>query len=331
MEDKISIIVPAYNIENYISRCIETLVCQTYKNTEIIIVDDGSSDMTGKIIDDIAKKDNRIVVIHKENGGVSSARMAGIKIATGDYIGFVDGDDCVELEMFEHLLKNAKQYKADISHCGYQMVFPDGHVDFYYNTGRKEVFNCMEGMTALVEGRVIEPGLWNKLYRREVVVGFEKSPLWDDSICFNEDILMNYILFSKAKVSIYEDIPYYHYILRKDSATTTYTARYKVTNPIQVMRIIIKDSKKFPKIYCFAIERYLRVLIGAVQQTYWKEDSINARNELKSSVWLYAGVAGVSKKVILMSFGTAYLLPVYKLTRKIYNLFTGQDRKYDLE
>lgn len=331
MEDKISIIVPAYNIENYICRCIESLLCQTYKNVEIILVDDGSSDMTGEIIDDIAKKDKRIVVIHKENGGVSSARMAGVNAASGDYIGFVDGDDYAESEMFEQLLKNAKQHKADISHCGYQMIFPDGHVDFYYNTGRKAIFNCIEGVAALVEGRIIEPGLCNKLFRREIVVGFEKSPLWDSSICFNEDLLMNYILFSKAKLSVYEDVSYYHYILRKDSATTTHTARYKVTNPVQVMRIITKDSRKTPEIYGFAVERYLRALIGAAQQTYWIEDSMNARSELKSSMRLYAGAPGVSKKVLLMSFGTVYLLPVYKFVRKIYNLLTGQDRKYDLE
>lgn len=326
----ISIIVPAYNIESYILRCIQSLQSQTYDNLEIIIVNDGSVDGTGKIINEIAEKDNRIVVIHKENGGVSSARIAGINAATGEYIGFVDGDDYVEPEMFEHLLKNAEDSEADISHCGYQMVFPDGHIDYYYNTGRKEALSYLQGVCALVEGRFIEPGLWNKLYRKEIVVGFENSPLWDSSIRINEDVLMNYILFSKAKKSLYEDISYYHYVLRKGSAATTHTSHYKIIDPIRVMRIILKDSEKVPEIYCLAIERYLRVLIGTAQQKYWKNDAIDARNELKAHIWFYSKVPKVSKKVLLMAFGTAYMLPVYKFVRKVYNVFTHRDKRYDL-
>lgn len=327
----ISIIVPAYNIEPYILRCIESLQCQTHKNLEIIIVNDGSVDGTGEIIDGLAQKDSRIVVLHKENGGVSNARIAGINIAKGNYIGFVDGDDYVEPHMFEHLLKNAEMYGADISHCGYQMVFPDGHIDYYYNTGRKEKLDCLRGLYALIEGRFIEPGLWNKLYRRDIVMGFEKSLLWDSSLRINEDLLMNYILFSKAKKSVYEDIPYYHYVLRKGSAATTHTSHYKITDPIRVMRLILKDSEKVPEIYGVAIERYLRVLIGTVQQSYWIDDAINARYELKKKIWSYAKVQRVSKKVLLMAFGVAYMLPLYKCVRKVYNLFTGVDKKYNLE
>ena len=326
----ISIIVPAYNIESYVLRCIQSLLCQTYDNLEIIIVNDGSVDGTGKIIDDAAEKDSRIVVIHKENGGVSSARIAGIQVATGEYIGFVDGDDYVEPEMFEHLLKNAEMYEADISHCGYQMLFPDGHIDYYYNTGRKEELDYLQGLYALVQGRFIEPGLWNKLYRRDIVIGFEKSVLWDSSIHINEDLLMNYILFSKAKKSIYEDISYYHYILRKGSAATTHTSHYKITDPIRVMRLILKDCENVPEVYGVAVERYLRVLIGTVQQEYWKDDARNARYELKEKIWSYLKIQGVSKKVLLMAFGVAYMLPVYKCVRKVYNLFTGVDKKYDL-
>lgn len=327
----ISIIVPAYNIETFIVRCIQSIQYQTYDNLEIIIVDDGSSDKTGNIIDDIAIKDSRVVVIHKENGGVSSARIAGINFATGDYVGFVDGDDYVEPEMFEHLLKNAEEFEADISHCGYQMVFPDGHIDFYYNTGRKEVFNQLEGTAALVEGSFIEPGLWNKLYRREIVMGFEKSPLWDSSIRINEDVLMNYILFSRAKKTIYEDIPYYHYILRKGSAATTNTQHYKIKDPIRVMRAIVKDSENTLVIHRVAIERYLRILISTAQQKYWLSDALNAKQELKLRIWKYSKVSGISKKVLLMAFGVAYMSPIYKLLREIYNFFTKKDRKYDLE
>ncbi|OUQ56652.1 hypothetical protein B5E58_10530, partial [Tyzzerella sp. An114] len=94
---KISVIVPIYNVEKYLNRCVDSIINQTYKNLEIILVDDGSPDNCGKICDEYAKKDNRIKVVHKENGGVSSARNVGLNIATGDYIGFVDGDDWIDL------------------------------------------------------------------------------------------------------------------------------------------------------------------------------------------------------------------------------------------
>ena len=129
----ISIIVPAYNIENYIGRCLDSLLHQVYEKLEIVVVNDGSIDDTGRIIDQYADMDQRIVPLHKANGGVFSARLAGIEKATGEYIGFVDGDDYIEPEMFGRLLKNAMKYNTDISHCGYQMVFPD-RIDYYYNT-----------------------------------------------------------------------------------------------------------------------------------------------------------------------------------------------------
>ena len=112
MDLLISIIIPAYNIENYIVRCLDSLLNQTYKNLEVIVVDDGSSDNTGKIIDDYASKYENIKVIHKKNAGVSAARNSGIDVANGDYIGFVDGDDTVDKEMFEVLIDNAIKYDA---------------------------------------------------------------------------------------------------------------------------------------------------------------------------------------------------------------------------
>ena len=114
---KVSVIVAAYNIEKYIARCLDSILNQTYKNLEIIVVNDGSSDNTGEIIDKYSEKDIRIKVIHKENSGVSSARNKGLDMSTGDYIGFVDGDDTLETDMYELLVSNAIKNNADISHC----------------------------------------------------------------------------------------------------------------------------------------------------------------------------------------------------------------------
>ena len=135
MNEKISIIIPVYNLEKYIKRTAESVLKQTYTNIEVIIVDDGSSDESWKIIQKIADKDNRVIPIHQENGGVTSARLKGVRRSTGEWIGFVDGDDEIESDMYEILLNNAKKYNADISHCGYQMIFEDGRVNYFHNTG----------------------------------------------------------------------------------------------------------------------------------------------------------------------------------------------------
>ena len=157
----ISIIIPAYNIENYIAKCLDSLLNQTYKNLEIIVVDDGSSDNTGKIVDDYVLRYKNIKAIHKKNGGVSSARNSGIDVANGEYIGFVDGDDIVDKEMFEILMDNAIKYEADISHCGYKMIFPS-RIDYYYNTGILVEQDNELGLKDIIIGQRVEPGLVNK-------------------------------------------------------------------------------------------------------------------------------------------------------------------------
>lgn len=108
-DDLISVIVPVYNVEKYLHKCINSILNQTYKNLEIILIDDGSTDNSGKICDEYALKDNRIKVIHKENGGLSSARNAGLDICSGDYIGFVDSDDYIAEDMYEYLYVNLKK------------------------------------------------------------------------------------------------------------------------------------------------------------------------------------------------------------------------------
>ena len=183
MEKLVSVIIPAYNIEKYISRCLDSIIAQTYNNLEIIVVDDGSKDQTAEILDDYQKRDSRIIVIHKENGGVSSARNQGLDIAKGDYIGFVDGDDLIKPNMYEVLVKLLEEENADIAHCGYQMVFPD-RVDYYYNTGRRKIQTTQEGLKDLLSGKMIEPALYNKLYRKQLF----NNILLDEKIRMNEDL-----------------------------------------------------------------------------------------------------------------------------------------------
>ena len=194
MGNRVSVIVPAYNLEQHLSGCLDSILAQTYTDIEIVVVDDGSVDHTADVIAQYAAKDTRIKPVYKENGGVTSARLRGVAEASGEWIGFVDGDDYVEPQMFERLLENAEKYQAQISHCGYRMVYPNGKVDYYYNTGCLIEQDKEAAVEALLSGQYIEPGLVIKLFRKELFEKLLHDNLMDSDIRINEDLLMSYYL-----------------------------------------------------------------------------------------------------------------------------------------
>ena len=236
----ISVIVPAYNVGAYLSACLTSILNQTLQGIEIIIVDDGSSDNTGVIADNYKEKyPERVVVLHTENRGVTNARLAGVEMARGEWIGFVDGDDEIESDMYERLLNNAIKYNAEISHCGSQTIVNGGErIHYYYNTGKMVLQDHIHGMQDLLEGTFIEPSLCNKLFKIELLLDLIQSDIMDRAIRFNEDLLMNYYLFSQAYTSIYEDFCGYHYMARIDSATRTNQNSARVLDPIVVNKYI---------------------------------------------------------------------------------------------
>lgn len=125
MKERISVVVPVYNVEQYLEKCVNSIINQTYKNLEIILVDDGATDKSGKLCDELAKLDNRIMVYHKKNGGLSDARNYGVERATGDYIGFVDGDDYIDAEMYEKLYEAIKKENVDVAECNLKIIYSD--------------------------------------------------------------------------------------------------------------------------------------------------------------------------------------------------------------
>ena len=167
--DLISIVVPIYKVEKYINKCIESILNQTYKNLEIILVDDGSPDNCGKIADEYAKKDNRIKVIHKKNGGLSDARNAGIDIVKGKYIAFVDSDDYIEKEYIEIMYNAIRTNKVKIVQCGINKVNDDGKVLDSYGYLDNELINSKriieEKYTKYPISNVVA---WNKLYSTDL-------------------------------------------------------------------------------------------------------------------------------------------------------------------
>ena len=238
MVDMISVIVPVYNVSDELPRCLDSILEQTYPHIEIIAVDDGSPDNSGEILDRYAKEHPNIRVIHKENGGVTSARLRGVAEASGDWIGFVDGDDEIEPDMYARLLNNAIMHNADISHCGYQMCFDDGRVHYFHNTGTTEVHNRKQAIQELLSGQRIEPGLCNKLFAKKL---FQDLKM-DTSIKINEDLLMNYYLFASAESAVFEDWCPYHYIVRATSASRAKMNDHKIYDPIRVKEIIRKSA-----------------------------------------------------------------------------------------
>lgn len=330
METKISIVVPAYNIEPYIGRCLDSLLAQTYRNLEIIAVDDGSRDGTGRLLDAYAAKDSRIRVLHQENSGVTAARLAALRQVTGEYVGFVDGDDEAEPDMFELLLGQAQMHQADISHCGYQMVFPDGKTYLYYGTGRFVVQDRETGVYDLLRGEFVEPGLWNKLYRAELFDRLFDNPLLDTDIRINEDLLLNYILFSAAEKSVFIDQCKYHYLLRKGSAATAELKPYKLTDPQRVMKKLYEDTQGDICLHRAAAERYVRCLVANSTQTRYPEVSETAQKTLKN-LREKGALDLVSHRLRCMAEMVCTALPLYRLVRKIYERITGVAHKYDVE
>lgn len=230
MADLISVIVPIYNVADDLPRCLDSILAQHYPNIEIITVNDGSSDHSGDVLDEYAQRYANIRVIHKENGGVTSARLRGVAEASGEWIGFVDGDDEIEPDMYERLLGNALKYDAEISHCGYQMCFPDGRVNYFHNTKTIERQNKITALRELLSGERVEPGLCNKLFHKSLFEGLSMPT----EIRINEDLLMNFYLFSNAAQTVFDDWCPYHYIVRSTSASRAALNDHKIYDPIRV-------------------------------------------------------------------------------------------------
>lgn len=253
----ISVIVPAYNIEEYLPKCLDSILEQSYKNIEIVLVDDGSTDGTGGIADYYQMKyPDKIVCLHLKNGGALKARLEGIAAASGEWIGFVDGDDEIESDMYERLMNNARNYGADISHCGYQTIVNDGErIHYFYNTGRIIEQDKGTGIGDLMSGAFIEPGLWNKLFKKSLFDSLWEEDILKEQIRINEDLLVNYLLFKQAEKSVYEDFCPYHYMSRSTSATRSQFKVHKVLDPVKVRKFILDDIEILNK--DIACQKYL--------------------------------------------------------------------------
>ena len=216
-KDLISVIVPVYKVEKYLEKCIESVLKQTYTNLQIILVDDGSPDNCGKICDEYAKKDSRIEVIHKANGGLSDARNVGISKAKGRYIGFVDSDDYIKEDMYEILLNLIKKYDADVSICNLYDVIDGNECIRNKENGIRE-YSRLDILKKVLLDKNIQSYAWNKLYEKELFDEI-KYPIGKKY----EDIGTTFYLFEKCNKIVVTSEPEYYYLKRADSLVNNVT------------------------------------------------------------------------------------------------------------
>ncbi len=207
----ISIIIPIYKVEQYLDKCIQSIINQTYKNLQIILVDDGSPDNCGKICDEYALKDNRIEVIHKINGGLSDARNVGIGRAKGKYIGFVDSDDYIEKDMYENMYNLLEERNADVCICNFYNVIENNNIIKNPNNGIQE-YNKIDILKEILLDKQIQSYAWNKLYKSELFDNV-KYPVGKKY----EDIGTTFYILEKCNKVVVTDLPKYYYLNRIDS------------------------------------------------------------------------------------------------------------------
>ena len=210
----ISVIIPVYNVEKYLSKCIESVMAQTYTRLEIILVDDGSKDSSGEICDRYAEKDSRVRVIHKQNGGLSDARNCGIAASSGEYIGLVDSDDYIDADMYETLYSLTAEYGADVAMCGLYDVYEGREVS---QTESPERF-CVEkeeAMKMVLEAKTVSVTAVNKLYKREIFDSV-KYPVGKTA----EDAFVILHILEKAEKTAVTTEKKYYYFHRENSITT---------------------------------------------------------------------------------------------------------------
>ena len=287
----ISIIVPVYKVEKYLDKCVESIVEQTYKNLEIILVDDGSPDNCSAMCDEWAQKDSRIKVIHKENGGLSSARNAGLDACTGDYIGFVDSDDWIEPDMYEYLLNISMKNNADVSRC--EFVIEAENSDITVDSQNDSELRVLSGDELIIE-------LVNGGYNEGITI---------------EDCLANYYIYKQQVTLVSSSAVKYHYLQRGDSITGTAFSE-KSFDILKVHGEIMNSSADNPKIFEHCLKAYIRYNIIylrtciAYEKKFYRDDM---RNEVKkySSAILHSPIC--DKKLKFRVFLITYMFPLYKL------------------
>ena len=276
----ISVIVPVYKTEAYLERCVNSIRNQTYTNLEIILVDDGSPDRCGEMCDTMATQDSRIRVIHKENGGLSSARNAGLDVMTGDYVGFVDSDDWIEAKMYGELYAFLKKTDTQVASCAIRCDTISGDLICYF-CGRDtahmspHVFEGKDAVKELIQAKLITNSVCDKLFRKEVF-GERRFTIG----IVNEDYEMMPELIAEVARIAYVPVATYHYTMTQESITR---GKFKESRFIELAisrKHLAFYKKKYPDLYVYAAAKHIEIALVLIHLSASSQEFAERRNEL---------------------------------------------------
>ena len=313
---KVSVIVPVYNVEPYLDKCLNTLVNQTLKKIEIIIVNDGSKDNSEKIIEKYLKKyPEKIKYIKKANGGLSSARNEGLKYASGEYIGFVDSDDYVSLNTFNLMYKKAKEKNFDLVVC---------NLNYVYETKTKMVSagldKDLENEDEVKKNIVfLYPAVWNKLYKKEILDSLKfKEGIW------YEDVEFNFRVYPRVKSIGYVDKPLIQYVQRESSISKTIDKRlFNYLDNFNGLIRYYQDNNLYNKYYFELEYSYVRYLYATfIKQLSYTNDKELFKEGVKEAIKnVQEHFPNYKKNIYLKKFGlkNIYLKTFNKKTASLLN------------
>ena len=305
LEDLISIIVPVYKVEKFLEICINSIINQTYRNIEIIFVDDGSPDNCGLICDNYAKKDKRIRVIHKENGGLSDARNAGIEIAKGKYLCFVDSDDKVSEDFVEKLYKGITESEADLCLCGIDRIDENDNILDeiipQYNAG---ITSGKMLIKTLRDFQISNIVAWNKIYKRDLFdnLRYPKGKL-------NEDEFITYkILYASKRVVIIPENLYHYRKVQGSIMNSKFTEKRLEFLDAYEERIYYFKEKNDMELYKESISAYIEILVSVFCSKKIRDKKIE-----KKIIKRYRDICKKKKNIIKLSYKRKmiYLFPRY--------------------
>jgi len=287
-ETKVSVVIPIYNVEKYLDRCVNSVINQTYKDLEIILVNDGSPDNCPQMCDEWAQKDNRIKVLHKQNGGLMSAWMAGVNIATGEYIAFIDSDDWVELDFVEELIRPFLNDKdIDLTVCNYYNAYDN------YRT-IVSVENCEENENLLSQDKLMEIknhlsvfsySRWNKMYKRSAILANLKY--CNPEISLGEDSCITRACFLDAKKVWFVKKPLYNYYFRTNSIVNSFKPKH-ISDFIKVnimLKKLFEDKQcDISKNLSYELQHQMHFILKSIFWSDLKQKRTNYKLVLKSNL-----------------------------------------------
>ena len=317
-EELVSIIIPCYNIENYVERCIDSIIKQSYQNLEIIAVDDGSTDHTGKILDNLAKADHRIVVLHGSNGGLSAARNRGLDFMNGKFVICVDGDDFIDIDMVKSLHDTAVQYGSDIVACNYYMYYDENEICIGNKLDiSKYDMDSEEAIEKLFAPQKRFVAAWAKLYKGHL---FE-NVRYPEKIRFGEDMFTTHLLLDKSKRISYLSIPLYYYSQQGESLVRSDFNKHKL-NMVRANREWLgMCNKKYPRLVECARNNLYSTMVNLCsylcKEKKYYEDYEDYRKEIRES-FVYIWKSDLSKEDKIKAGLISLMNPkIYYIIRKI--------------